>query len=137
MCLICIYTCSTKYCQLNEVTTEKQYFSIKMCNYCTIKIVLFDWYFSHMNIAKHTWFQFEYLLSTRGPCATLLTWETLTINKFDEQLQKHTYSHYFLPLEKRMTLHLDKLESPSLKNALCRVLLKLAHWFWREFFKKY
>ena len=49
-------------------------------------------------------------------------WRTIT--------EAHLKSlRYFLPLEKRMTLHLDKLESPSLKNALCRVLLKLAHFF--------
>ena len=41
----------------------------------------------------------------------------------------------YLPLEKGGALHLDKLESPSPKDALCQVLLKLAQWFWgRRFF---
>ena len=31
-----------------------------------------------------------------------------------------------------MVLHLNKLESPSPKNALCQVWLKLANWFWRR-----
>ena len=31
-------------------------------------------------------------------------------------------------------LHLNKLESPSSKNALCQVWLKLAQWFWRRRF---
>ena len=41
---------------------------------------------------------------------------------------------YYLPLEKSIVLHLNKLESPSLKNALCQILLILAHWFWRRRF---
>ena len=32
------------------------------------------------------------------------------------------------PLEKSGALHLNKLESPSPKDALCPVWLKLAHW---------
>ena len=31
-----------------------------------------------------------------------------------------------------MVLHLNKLESPSPKDALCQVWLKLAQWFWRR-----
>ena len=38
---------------------------------------------------------------------------------------------YYLPLEKDRVLHLKKLESPSPKDALCQVWLKLAQWFWR------
>ena len=34
-------------------------------------------------------------------------------------------------LEKGLTLHLNKLEFPLLKNDLCRVWLKLAKWFCR------
>ena len=33
-----------------------------------------------------------------------------------------------------MTLHLNKIESPSPKYALCQVWLKLVQWFWRERF---
>ena len=33
-----------------------------------------------------------------------------------------------------MVLHLKKLESPSPKDALCQVWLKLAQWFWRRRF---
>ena len=36
------------------------------------------------------------------------------------------------PLEKGRALHLNKLESPSSKDALCLVWLKLARWFWRK-----
>jgi hypothetical protein len=39
---------------------------------------------------------------------------------------------YYLPLEKGNPLHLNKLESPSLKDDLCQVWLKLAQWFWRR-----
>ena len=41
----------------------------------------------------------------------------------------------YLPLEKGGTLHLNKLESPSPKDALCQVWLKLARWFWRRRWK--
>ena len=41
---------------------------------------------------------------------------------------------YHLPLEKGRALHLNKPESPSPKDALCQVWLKLAQWFWRRRF---
>ena len=38
-------------------------------------------------------------------------------------------------INKQFFFHFNKLESPSPKNALCQVWLKLAQWFWwREFF---
>ena len=46
-----------------------------------------------------------------------------------------TYFRYFvnyLPLEKDGAINLNKLESPSPKDALCQVWLKLAQWFWRR-----
>ena len=44
----------------------------------------------------------------------------------------------YLPFEKGVTLHLNKLESPSSKNVLCQVWLKLDQWFWRRrFFKDF
>ena len=43
------------------------------------------------------------------------------------------FSNY-LPLEKGGALYLNKLESPSPKDALCQVWLKLAQWFWRRRF---
>ena len=39
---------------------------------------------------------------------------------------------HFLPLEKGGALHLNKLEYPSPKDALCQVWLKFAQWFWRR-----
>ena len=39
---------------------------------------------------------------------------------------------YCFPLKKGMALHLNKLESSSLKNAWCKVWLILAQWFWRK-----
>ena len=41
----------------------------------------------------------------------------------------------YLPLEKGGALHLNKLESPSPKDALCQVWLNLAQWFWRRSWK--
>ena len=40
----------------------------------------------------------------------------------------------YLPLEKGRALHLNKTQSPSPKDALCQVWLKLALWFWRRRF---
>ena len=40
----------------------------------------------------------------------------------------------YLPLEKGRDLYLNKLESPSLKDALCQVWFKSAQWFWRRGF---
>ena len=40
----------------------------------------------------------------------------------------------YLPLERGGALHLNKLESPSPKDALRQVWLKLAQWFWRRRF---
>ena len=42
---------------------------------------------------------------------------------------------YYLPLEKGGALLLNKLESPSPKDALCQVWLKFAQWFWRRWWK--
>jgi hypothetical protein len=39
---------------------------------------------------------------------------------------------YYLPFERDNPLHLKKLESPSSKDDLFRVWLKLAQWFWRR-----
>ena len=41
---------------------------------------------------------------------------------------------YYLPLEKGGALRLKKRESPSPKDALCQIWLKLAWWFWRRRF---
>ena len=41
----------------------------------------------------------------------------------------------YLPLEKGGALRLYKLESPSPKDALCKLWLKLAQWFWRRRWK--
>ena len=40
----------------------------------------------------------------------------------------------YLPLKKDGAIHLNNLESPSRKDALCQVWLKLAQWFWRRRF---
>ena len=58
-------------------------------------------------------------------CKTLMQWA-------------HTPSpyttHNYLPLEKGGALYLNKLESPSPKDAWRKVLLKLAQWIWRRSF---
>mgnify|MGYP003692227413 CR=1 FL=1 len=45
------------------------------------------------------------------------------------------YIFYIISLWKRAgPLHLNKLESPSPKDALCQIWLYLAQWFWRRRF---
>ena len=41
----------------------------------------------------------------------------------------------YLPLEKGGACHLNNIESPSPKDALCKIWLKLAQWFWRRIWK--
>ena len=41
---------------------------------------------------------------------------------------------YYLLLGKGLALHLNNLESPTPKNALCQVWLALTQWFWRGIF---
>ena len=43
----------------------------------------------------------------------------------------------YLPLEKGGALHFNKLESPSPKDALCQVWLKLVQWFLRRKFSNF
>ena len=43
--------------------------------------------------------------------------------------------HNYVSLEKGGALHLNKLESPSPKDALCQVWLKLVRWFLRRRWK--
>ena len=38
----------------------------------------------------------------------------------------------YLPFGKGVAFHLNKLESPSPRDTLCQVWLKLAQWFWRR-----
>ena len=45
------------------------------------------------------------------------------------------FLNYF-PLDKGGALQLNKLQSPSPKDALCQVWLRLAQWFWRRKMKK-
>ena len=62
-----------------------------------------------------------------------------SINTYDYIITflREEKTHYPL-YENRMVLHLIKLESPSPKDALCQVWLKLAQWFWiRRFYFRY
>ena len=57
-------------------------------------------------------------------------WKSNFFNIFNRI--SHAQFCYYFPLEKDVTLHLNKLESPLPKNALCQVWLKLVQWFWRR-----
>ena len=65
-------------------------------------------------------------------------WNWFSGSGEDDFLILSMFFHYFcnyLPLEKGGALHLNKLESPSPKDALCQVWLNLAQWFWRRRWK--
>ena len=59
------------------------------------------------------------------------SWEKISLNFVNVFL----LFCYYLPLEKDAVLYLNKLESPSPKDALCQVWLKLAQWFLKKDFK--
>ena len=52
--------------------------------------------------------------------------------RFFNFINVYSLFHYYFPLEKGRALHLNKLETPSPKGALCQVWLILAKWFWRR-----
>jgi hypothetical protein len=52
--------------------------------------------------------------------------------RFLKIFSKFSLFRYYLPLKKVSPLHLNNLESPSPKDDLCHVWLKLAQWFWRR-----
>ena len=58
----------------------------------------------------------------------------IKILKFRQCIFTISLFRNYLPLEKGGALHLNKLESPSPKDALCQVWLKLVQWFWRRRF---
>ena len=59
-----------------------------------------------------------------------------SLNKYDniktliQRIKKKLYENLWV-------LHLNKLESPSPKDALCQVWLKLVQWFWIRRFKNF
>ena len=52
--------------------------------------------------------------------------------RFLNILNRNLLFRYYLPLEKGVALHLNKLECLLPKDAWCQVWLKLAQWFWRR-----
>ena len=61
-------------------------------------------------------------------------WKWLSGRRFLNFVNVFSLFHNYLPLEEGGVLHLNKLESPSPKDALCQVWLKMAQWFWRRRF---
>mgnify|MGYP003690728853 CR=1 FL=1 len=60
-------------------------------------------------------------------------WSRRLLNSINGFLRVRKY----VSMEKGGTLHMIKLESPSPKDALCQVWLKLVQLFWREGFFKF
>ena len=75
-------------------------------------------------------------LHPRMHCAKIV-WNWLSGSGEEDFIFSTMYFSLFrnyLPLEKGGALHLNKLESPSPKDALCQVWLKITQWFWRRIF---
>ena len=71
---------------------------------------------------------------------TLFTvWLILTLwfrrSRFLNFVNVFTLLCNYLPMENVPALHLNKLEFPLPKDALCQVWLKLGQWFWRRRWK--
>ena len=67
-----------------------------------------------------------------GVCLKLAQWFWRRI--FLNFLNVFSLFRNYTPLENGVALHLNKLGSPSPKDDLCKVWLKLAQWFWRRRF---
>ena len=67
-------------------------------------------------------------------CLKLALW---FLRRFLKFVNVFSLFRYYLPLEKGLALHLNKYESPSPKDALCQVWLKLALLFLRRRFLKF
>ena len=80
---------------------------------------------------------FEQTLIPSSKGALCQVWLNLVhyfLKRFSNFVNVFSLFRYDLPLEKIGDLYLNKLESPSLKVALCQVWLKLAQWFLRRRF---
>ena len=72
---------------------------------------------------------------SRMLCAKIgWNWLSGSEKEFFNFVNAFSLFYNYLPLEKGGALHLNKIESPSLKDALWQVWLKLAQWFWRGTF---
>ena len=99
------------------------------CDIYRAEKFVFCWIFI---ILKFEWF---YHISNKRPMGHIaqLRKQFKSLNKYDyiitliQRIKKKLY-------ENLLVLHLNKLESPSSKDSLCQVWLKLAQWFWRRDF---
>ena len=114
-----------------------------------LKLVQWFWrrrFFNFVNVFSlfHNYLPFEKgwglhlnkLISPSHKNALCQVWLKLAqwfwIRRFFNFVNVFSLFRNYLPLEKSGALHLNKLESPSPKDALCQVWLKLAQWFWRR-----
>ena len=72
-----------------------------------------------------------------GILCAKLGWNWLSGSGEDNVYFVHVFSLFcnYLPFKTVGALHLNILEFPSSKEALCQVLLKLDQWFWRTRWK--
>ena len=89
-------------------------------------------YFIIISPQKRAWL----LISSSPKDALCQVWLKLALwflrRRFLKFVNIFSLFPYYLPLEKGVALHLNKLKSPSPKDALCQVWLKLALWFLRR-----
>jgi hypothetical protein len=65
---------------------------------------------------------------------SLIQFGLLVLEKIFENFQSIFTLSLSFPLDRGYLLSLNKIKSPSLKDNLCQVWLKLAQWFWRRRF---
>ena len=96
------------------------------------------WYFNYLPLENGGELHLNKLESSLPNDALCQVWLKFTKwfsrRRFLNFVNVFSLFHYYLPLEKGGALRLNKLESPSPKDALCQVWLKLAEWFWRSRF---
>ena len=98
-----------------------QIFWIEICYFGIISTWRKAWTFIWINMN---------LLYARMPCTMFgRNWPSVLEKKI---FNKILHFRYYLPLEKDVTIHLNKLESLPSKDALCYVCLKLAKQFWKR-----
>ena len=104
--------------------------------------IMYFYFFAIFSTLRRAWLHLRKktnlnYLHPRMLCAKF-SWKWLSGSGEEDFLISSMYFLLFriyLPLEKGGALHLNKLKSPSPKDALCEVWLKLDQWFWkRKFF---
>ena len=113
-----------------------QWFWIRRCLNFVNELSLFRNYFPFEKGAALHLNELEFPSPKDAWCKVWLKWaQWFWRRRFFNFVNVFSLFRNYLPLEKGGALHLNKLESPLPKDALCQVWLKLAQRFWRRRWK--